>query len=92
MHWHLSLRRRNLPGGQATYSAAGREEEEEEVSGEEVSGEEEAAVVVVGVCGNTIRSSSKCCIVRWASGALMRRNRVTEEQASLSNIAKKCEC
>jgi len=80
------LRRRNLPGGQATYSAAGREEEEEEVSGEE-----EAAVVVVGVCGNTIRSSSKCCIVRWASGALMRRNRVTEEQASLSNIAKKCE-
>ena len=85
MHWHLSLRRRNLPGGQATYSAAGREEEEEE-------GEEEAAVVVVGVCGNTIRSSSKCCIVRWASGALMRRNRVTEEQASLSNIAKKCEC
>ena len=84
MHWHLSLRRRNLPGGQATYSAAGREEEE-------VSGEEEAAVVVVGVCGNTIRSSSKCCIVRWASGALMRRNRVTEEQASLSNIAKKCE-
>ena len=86
MHWHLSLRRRNLPGGQATYSAAGREEEEEEVSGEE-----EAAVVVVGVCGNTIRSSSKCCIVRWASGALMRRNRVTEEQASLSNIAKKCE-
>jgi hypothetical protein len=87
LHWHLSLRRRNLPGGQATYSAAGREEEEEE----EVSGEEEAAVVVVGVCGNTIRSSSKCCIVRWASGALMRRNRVTEEQASLSNIAKKCE-
>ena len=86
MHWHLSLRRRNLPGGQATYSAAGREEEEEEVSGEE-----EAAVVVVGGCGNTIRSSSKCCIVRWASGALMRRNRVTEEQASLSNIAKKCE-
>jgi hypothetical protein len=87
LHWHLSLRRRNLPGGQATYSAAGREEEEEE----EVSGGEEAAVVVVGVCGNTIRSSSKCCIVRWASGALMRRNRVTEEQASLSNIAKKCE-
>jgi hypothetical protein len=87
LHWHLSLRRRNLPGGQATYSAAGREEEEEE----EDSGEEEAAVVVVGVCGNTIRSSSKCCIVRWASGALMRRNRVTEEQASLSNIAKKCE-
>ena len=65
--------RENLPGGQATYSAAGR-------VGEAAA---EEAVVVVGVGGNAMRSSSKCCMVRWSSTASMRRNRVTEEQTSL---------